>query len=514
MKSLMKTLQMKYLLLPAFVLLLFGTNACDQGFQELNTDPTSATQLNPGVQFTDVQLRAAEDRYESWRGNLIYCETMIQHLSSTITAWAGDRYTLNYAYDAAFWDAMYPNAVKQIQDVINTVKDNPDQVNMYAEARIMRVFIFHRITDLYGDIPYSEAGKGYITGNVKPKYDSQESIYKDMIKELNESISALDASKKTFGKQDIIYGGDVTKWKKFANSLKLRLGMRLTKVDPALAQKTVEEAANSGVMTSNDDIAYIRQANGPAGIDKYGVGQVFNDFGIGGHGFRMSDNFVDLLVDRDNNFNNIDPRAKIFAAVYDDQGNLVSDDPHDFKGFPNGLTSEEIGQLDTYSYAQPNRDYMVRYDSPNLFLTYAEVEFNLAEAAQRGWNVSGTAQSHYEAGIRAAMKQMTLYGAPEISDSAINDYISKAPAADMQQINVQKYIALFLNGYEAYANWRRTGYPNLTPVDYPGNRTNGTIPRRLVYPLSEQSSNSANYEDALNRQGPDEFTTRMWWDKK
>ena len=470
---------------------MFTLQACDSGLTEMNENPTVATELSPEFKFTRAQLQASESRFEAWRGNLIYASNMIQHLASTTTAWAGDRYTINNAYISAHWNRMYPNAVKTIEDIIAQTQDEPEWVNLYSQARILRVFIYHRLTDLHGDIPYSEAGKGFIDGETTPKYDSQEEIYNDMINELTEAVNAMDQGMTTFGENDLFFGGDVSQWIKFGNSLKMRLGMRLTERDEGLARSVVESAASGMVMESNDDTAWIPHASGPSGINRNGIGEVFQDFGLTGHAFRMSDTLVDMLLDAENGNQNVDPRLTVFAKVYDEDGNVTTNDPLDYKGLENGLDAAALGDLDLITFAMPNRELMASYSAPNLFMTYAETRFILAEAAARGWNVPGSAQVHYEEGIRAAMEHLALYGDNGIiPESDIQTYIDNVPPADIEQINIQKWIALYLNGYEAYANWRRTGFPDLVPVDFPGNRSGGEIPRRYLYPPSEEQNNT------------------------
>lgn len=498
--------------------LLVALPACDNGLTDMNVDPTAATELEPGPRFTAVQLQTSEDRFEAWRGNLIHAASMIQHLSSTFTAYSGDRYTLNREYVEAFWEAMYANPVQGIQDLIYDLEslegeEAEEHANMLAAARVMRVFIFHRLTDLHGDIPYHEAGLGFIEGIGAPEYDSQEEIYPHMIDELQEAVASFEDGLETFGSNDLFFAGDVEQWRRFGNAMMLRLGMRMSEVDPEAAESAVRAAIDGGVLESNDDLVYIEHETGPDDINEYGVGRVFHDFGVGGHGFAMSDTFMDILLDAENDGANVDPRANVFAAVYDADENLVSDDPEDLEGLPNGLDGSALGNLDVYEFAQPHRDIMVRRDSPNLFMSYAEVEFLLAEAALRGWGAPESAQAHYENGIRAAMEHLTIYSdEAAISDEDIQAYIEAAPEASLETVATQKWIALFLNGYEAYAEWRRTGYPELEPVNYSGNETGGTIPRRLIYPTGEQSNNQSNYEEAVSRQGPDEFTTRVWWD--
>ncbi|MEX0275538.1 MAG: SusD/RagB family nutrient-binding outer membrane lipoprotein [Flavobacteriaceae bacterium] len=480
------------------------TLACDKGFDDLNVNPTKPTQVGVDTKLTATQLFTSGERYENWRANLIYCSTMMQHFASTAGYWTGDKYTLNQGYASSMIDRIYGNAVKTVEDMLVQLDEEGAPEEMKAITRIQRVLIYHRLTDLYGDVPYSEAGQAVIGGILKPKYDRQSDIYADMLKELEESAAALGSGTSEFGSADLYYGGDLAKWKKLANSLMLRLGLRLIKVDAAAAQSWATKAIAGGVMESNDDIAYVQHTPGPEGINKNGNGEVFSADG----NMRMSKTFIDFLQD--------DPRLPILAARRSDGSTAAAD----LKGLPNGLDSQLLmdatGEENTDLYAEPNRSIITGEDAPMFFQTYAEVAFMLAEAAERWGLAGGDPAPHYEAGVRAAMKMLEIYGAAAaIDDAAIDAYLVAKPfdpANALEQINTQYWAATFLNEYEAFANWRRTGYPVLVAVNYPGNVTNGTIPRRLTYSTSEQSNNKENYEAALAAQGPDELTTRVWWD--
>lgn len=490
-----------YILLSVLIL-----GACDEGFEELNVNPTKPVQVDVRNKLTATLLYTSGERYENWRANLIYSSTMMQHFATTAGYWSGDKYTWNQGYASSMIDRIYGNAVKSIEDMLLQIDTEGLPEEMKAITRIWRVEIYHRLTDLYGDVPYSEAGKAVISGILTPKYDAQSEIYADMLKELEESVAVLQGGGTSgYGDADIIFKGDINKWKKFGNSLMLRLGLRLIKVDPSAAQAWATKAINGGVMESNEDIAYIQHQLGPDGINRNGNGEAFTADGSP----RMSKTFIDFLQD--------DPRLPILAARRGDK----STNPEDLKGFPNGLDLPMLkaltGEEDTNAYAEPNRAVITGEDAPMFFQTYAEVEFMLAEAAVRWGLAGGDAESHYDKGVRAAMKMLAIYGpGGEISDSAVDTYLTAKPFDEdnaLEQINTQYWAVTFLNEYEAFANWRRTGFPALVPVDYPGNVTNGTIPRRLTYSTSDQSNNTANYNAAIAAQGPDLLTTRVWWDK-
>lgn len=488
-----------YILL--FTLIL---GACDEGFEELNVNPTKPVQVDVANKLTAAQLFTSSERYDNWRANLIYSSTMMQHFATTAGYWSGDKYTWNKGYASSLIDRYYGNAVKTVEDMLVQLDEEGAPEEMKAITRILRVFIFHRLTDLYGDVPYSEAGKAVISGIFKPAYDRQSDIYADMLKELEESAAVLGPGTSAFGAADIMYQGDMDKWRKFANSMMLRLGLRLIKVDAAAAQSWATKAIAGGVMESNADIAFVPHTAGPEGINKNGNGEVFTADG----NMRMSDTFINFLQG--------DPRLPILAARRSDG----STDPADLIGLPNGLDSNTLmeltGEENTDNYAEPNRNIITGEDAPMFFQTYAEVEFMLAEAAVRWGLAGGNPEPHYNAGVRAAMKMLELYGpAAFIDDADIDAYLLANPfdpANALEQINTQYWAATFLNEYESFANWRRTGFPTLVPVNYPGNETNGTIPRRLTYSEGEQSNNTENYNAAIAAQGPDVLTTRVWWD--
>jgi len=484
------------------------TTACDDGFEELNVNPTAAPSIDPGFQFSWTQLRTSGGRYENWRASLIYSSMMIQHMAATCGYWTGDKYSYNAGYAASLFERAYTESVKDIQDLINTLEngENSDPT-MLGMARIWRVVIFHRLTDMYGDIPYSEAGKGFLNGTDFPKYDDQKDIYMDMLNELEGAVGQLSSG--GFGAADFIYAGDVDKWKRFGNSLMLRLAMRLSEADAATAQAWTAKAISGGVMNSNDDVAFIAHTAGPEGINRNGLGEVLDKSnGFGDDCPRLSNTLVDWMLSTG------DPRLDIL-------GELPASGSGVHNGLPNGLDSETIL---TNSTGTTTDDFdrvnalLVSVSSPMVFQTYAEVELLLAEAALRGWH-SGDAATHYNNGVKAAITMYGIYdGSLAVDDAAADAYLAANPfGGTMEEIGWQYWTATFLNEYEAFSNWRRTGYPTLTPTNYPGNVTGGTIPVRLVYSQGDATGNP-NYAEAATRQGlgsdfASHFTVPVWWDK-
>jgi len=491
---------MKKILLTFFAL-SFVLTSCefDKGFEEMNVNPAKASQIAVANKFAATQLYTSGSRYENWRTSLIYQSTLIQHFSSTAGYWSGDRYFRNDGYSTSLWDRNYPEAVKMIEDIKAQLTSEGNSGSEMGMTRILRVFIYSRLTDLHGDVPYSEAGQGYTNGILKPKYDAQQDIYMDMLKELEEAVAQIGSST-TLGNSDIMFKGDTAKWKAWGNSLMLRLAMRLTKADSATAKAWAEKAVAAGTMTSNDHIAHVPHTNGPEGINQNGHGEVFDADGNP----RISKTFADWLKD--------DPRLPILAARRSDG----STNPADLIGMPNGSTGATVP--DTSIYAEPNRNVITGKDAPMVFQTYAEVRLLKAEMAFRGWSVPGSAEAHYNAGVKAAMQMLSqLYtNAAVITDAEVDAYLAKKPydaSKGWEMISEQYWAATLLNEYESFSNWRRTGYPTLVPTSDPGSDTGGPIPRRLIWPEGEASTNAENFAAAIARQGPNNMVTRVWWDK-
>lgn len=511
MKNILKKLSL------LFILLAVGFQSCDDGFEELNVNPTQANEIDPGFQMTYIMLQTSGERYENWRAVLIYSSTMMQHLAALPTYWSGDKYLYNAGYASSLFDRAYNNQVRDIVDLKNSLERkmaNGESVsNLLAVAKIWRAVIFMRLTDLYGDIPYSEAGLGFIEGITKPKYDAQEFIYTDMIAEIQAALNMFDASQPTFGSADIIYGGDIDQWTKFGNSLLVRLGMRLSEVDAATAEDVVNKAAAGAVMEVVSDAAFVPHSDGPEGINRNGIGEVW----LADGNQHLSKTFVDWMRDHG------DPRLDIFSVV--PAGT-------DHKGLPNGYDATTIkdhpdteldgeGNVDMNQFSDVN-PVLVTTAVPMMFQSAAEVQLLLAEAAVRGW-VNGDAATYYENGVRAAMKQWGDIYDPStaIDDAAIDDYLANNPFdGTLKMIGEQYWAATFMNEYETYNNFRRTGFPELVPVQYEAALpvTNGQIPRRLVYPQSEAGINGDNLNEAISRQGlPADFASMLnipvWWDK-
>ena len=531
----MKTNIFKQNSILALMILCFGA-ACTKDFKEINTNPVAygPSSFNPNYTLTTAQLTytgSIDFSYDTWRGNLIYCSTMMQGLSTVVSYWAGDKYMLNEGYTAAYWGnaavGAYIEQVRPIVDVVEFTKGQQKYSNIHQVARIWKALIFARLTDLYGDVPYTQAGQGYYTSIFNPKYDSQQAIYTDLLKEVDEATNALNANgDKITG--DVIYKGDIEKWKRFGNSLLLRLAMRLVKADETTAKAYVTKAVGK-TMTSNADDAILAHDESGARVTQNRNSQVLlGDGGQEHYYVKWSKTIIDLMK------NTADPRlAKVAVTkLYLNDGNKNQNSNFDAnplvqKGMPNGkdlsnVASQNINSDPAYTtmpdYSSPS-PMMLKRNGITFILSYAQTELLLAEAAQR-WGIGGSAATHYSNGVKAGITGLSSYDASMAIAPALADTYLLAnafnPASALQQINTQYWLQsnLQMDFYETWSNWRRTGFPALTAVVYPGNATNGTIPRRFPYPVEEAAKNGANYQAASAAvPGGDKLTGRVWWDK-
>ncbi len=504
----------KYILSSLLVLALFAS--CDKGFDELNTNPVRLTSIDPTFQLNNAMI-ASSYGY----GNLTYETTIVKQMITPFigVGTGGNLNQDNRSATQANWQDGYRNQVKNLVDGIEAIKEDPEKTNLLNMLRIWKAHAFIVLTDCYGDIPYSEAGLAFREGISFPAYDAQSDIYDDILNELASASAALDESKDAVP-QDIMYGGDIGQWKRLGYSLLLRAGMRLSKVDPGKAQQFVGQAVSGGLMESNDDNAVIRH-----NADyRNGVGTNLN----GGQApfYYLDQDFVNWMKDHN------DPRLVSIAVRYvgaESEGGQVeenADRSFDAQiGMPQGYDNSSIppqveadGLASLYDYSQLDRTRLGNPEAPSFLVTYSQTQLLLAEAIVRGWATGDAAQA-YETGIEAHMQQMAQWpGNTEVAQEDIDAYIAANPltaGSEIEEISEQYWMSSFLIGPETWANFRRTGFPDVSPNTYPGSdlKTEDFI-RRLTYPDSELTVNKENLDVAVSRQGPDLLDTRVWWDVK
>lgn len=518
---------------------LLSFTGCTKDFDKINTNPVtnSSEKFNPNFVLSSAQLNytgSFDMAYDAFRSNFSLAGPIVQALANCTQEWRGDKYLIFEEHTAAYWGTgavgSYIEQVRNIVDVVENTRGKEQYKNLHQIARIWRVVVLSRITDLYGDVPASEAGLGYYQKLYLPKYDKQQDIYNTMLSELDEAVNALQASGDIVT-GDIIYKGDIEKWKRFTNSFMLRLAMRLVKVDEAKA-KTYAQKAIANTFTSNADNAFVKHDVNGARITQNRNSQVLlGDVGSQDYYYgKWSNTFIDYLKKTN------DPRLGKIAVTKlhislsnkDQNPNFVTD-PLVQKGMPNGKQVDAANGdafdirkdpsfTDYPDYSSPNPN-MSKRDGITFILTYAQAELLRAEAAKR-WAIGGTAGEHYNKGVGAAISCLSQYDSKlTISDAEINDYLTKMPYNDangLKMINEQywAHTNTLFDFYESWNNWKRSGFPVLVPVKHPDNSTGGVIPRRYPYPITEASNNPDHYKAASAAvTGGDSYIGRVWWDK-
>lgn len=495
-------------------------SSCTKGFDEINA---------PENTFTKEQLRG--DNYEI-AASFPKLQSLIvpadqsgyfQHFSLTGDIWgrflmSNTKWNNNfsvYRYMHEGWLNTPFNILTSFYPEFRKVKEATNgQGITFALALINRVGLMHRLTDLYGPIPYTQIEGG----NLKVAYDSQEVVYKAMLADLNTAINDLtlyvsaNPSAKVMADQDLIYRGDLTKWVRFANSLKLRLAMRMRYVEPTLAKTAVEEAVNHtiGVITDNADNAIIRQKGNSM---LWLITNAWSDA-------RVAADLTSYM----NGYS--DPRRASYftASGFTGAG---------YDGIRSG-SNQDGSEYNKYSNVK------VGNNDPTIILTASEVAFLKAEAALIGWNVGGaTAKSLYEDGVRLSFAQwgagsadsyLTSTATPgnytdpsgRYSTGAVSTITpqwgdSDSDEKNLERIITQKWIALWPLGFEGWCEHRRTGYPKFFPVvgTVESAYAHMDVANRLPFSRTEYDVNSANIQAAIKLLGgPDDYATKMWWQKK
>lgn len=544
-----------------FIIILFacGLFSCVDDFEEINSDP-HALEVSPAPLFSRTLMLISSDKQQVWHIDLGICAAAVQHLAGAWDASTGGQYRpVTVDVFNALWDNYYTIGINNINDVIERTAESETYHNLHYAARIWRVYMFSRLTDMYGDIPYFEASKGYSDQNFTPRFDPQSEIYEDFFSELQIAVNNLDNTKDEI-QGDLLYNGDVESWIRFGNSLRLRLGFRLVQKDLTEAETQVRAAISGNLISDNSENCAIPYADYSGTSGEFrgnGIGQLFaeNDRDQGMAGFRLANTLVDYMKASN------DPRLFIYGRMYD----YLSSDYVDitdwfstlddfYEGIPHGnywwndAPTANGGYADWghwYNAGELNggpadgywHDYGARYLMPSEYFahpgnpfnvfTYGEVELLLAEAAARGWGASD-AETHFTNGIEAFCNLIpeVLNGAPSIDATEINTFLNTIASpfptdldAQLELINSQLWVAHYLDPLEAYSNWRRSGYPDLQPYqgDQQGWNPPGesSIPRRFKYPNYISFYNPDNYNDAINRaplSGEDSWTESVWWD--
>ena len=545
----------------------FGTfSSCsDSHMEEVNTDNTKSPTIDPNAQLTTALLQTY--------GDFGFMDTYRSYVTGFTQYYAGGWNVSFYAGAVnpdndqlrLVWDQYYGVGIKNLVDAIYNSEGTP---NTNAALRITRVYMMSVLTDLYGDVPCSEAGLGYIMGISNPKYDKQEDIYNWFFTELEACVAQLGTGSDRISGDVTTLSGDTEGWKRFANSLRMRFAMRISDVNPSKAQEEFEKAVNSGCISNGSEDALVKYMNSPFTLYDgsrdldfranalseilYGQDPTSPTFVCSTLYNMLKDNNDPRLLKICRHYINTTRSEDKPEGCYDVTDEVIAwgnaggtgpqtNDPGAawWDQWPTVPSNSEIPTLERLVRDYPEKGYdqsnyparMVRPflalafeqpDCPGVLITYAETQFLLAEAALKGWNVSGSVESHYEAGVRAAMKFLNdnykIEG--KISDEEINNYIADNPLGSnpKEQINKEAYILHLTNPSEAWSNLRRSDYPTLQKREKFGNFTYPCVdgfdtPVRLKYPNLEMQYNSVNYKEAIERLGGnDDWHKRMWWD--
>jgi len=501
-----------YLVFTAFSLL--ALNACTKDFTEVNTNPNIPTKVTPDLLLSGVIRSAVNEQVgQAWgTGNLLVQYTAkIQFVNE-------DRYL--WGEKNGIWSNVYGN-MRNVQNMIDLASTNvPVQQNYLGVALILKSWLFSLATDAYGDIPYTEAIKAKTNSIYLPKYDTQEAIYAGLLADLKKANDILGTSNEAIS-GDILFNGSVIKWKKLANSLRLRLLMRLSKKRSVNAdmQAIIGNTAQNPIMTSNDDNAELKYlADVPA-----------NQWPLYGSRVGSFDEIrvSKTLSDRLSAIN--DPRLAVFGRP--SQNSVAAGTPK-IEGIPNGLG--DVAALNYnggpqgvsrvgYTYAclvcnDNNQTPPLPNVARGIIMNYSELQFILAEAAEKSMITSSTtAETYYLNGVQS---NFTYYAAMVPAAYGINvtppaSYYTQPAVAytgtnaeKLNKIALQKWVSLFFTGLEGWFDWRRTGLPVIVPGQ--DNLNNNKVPVRFIYPLAEQALNAANRAAAVTRQGADDINTLVW----
>lgn len=464
------------------LLVSVASTSCVQDLLETNKNPNEAQVAQLDYLLTSA-IKSSVDTYWGTTNNLDGTLLFTQHVAK-IQYTEIDRYIATNSTFESPWKSFYSQGLRDLAEIIK-IGETENQQNYKAVATIFRSWVFLLLTDAYGDIPYSQAIN--IDEYITPAYDAQKDVYIGLLRDLKAAVTLIDPTKKAIS-GDIIYSGNLTKWKKFANSLRYRIALRIADKEPDIAKQTIAGIPVDDLIGDGEtaQLVYLASPNqNPIAL----FFETRDDY-------RVSKSIVETLKSLN------DPRLPVFA------NKTETATPEVYIGVPNGLTTSAASALG-FSKTSKIGTYFTSPQTPGVILSTAEVLFGRAEAAARGFS-SENAETLYNQAIKASLKQFGITG-----DDVVNAYLAqptvKYDSANFKQsIGVQKWIALFGQGLEAFAEWRRLDYPQL-PAAVAGT-LDGKIPVRYIYPGSEQSLNLKNYKAAVTRQGADALTTKLWFD--
>ncbi|HZH36619.1 MAG TPA: SusD/RagB family nutrient-binding outer membrane lipoprotein [Flavisolibacter sp.] len=486
-------------------------SSCTKDFKEINTDPNSVSEATP-------QQLLAPALVSTMAYNMIRNRNFNNELMQvTVSLNDGEGQVFRYDYRPNLsdytWNGWYTE-LTNFKD-IDTLARQPLHFNRSYQgiSQICQAWIYSLLTDTYGDVPYfqSNRAKKELGGILEPAFDKQRDIYFDIFRRLEEANTLLSANTSIIGASDPVYGGNISLWRKFGNSLYLRLLMRLsgktevaTDVRARIKDIVETNAANYPIMTSIDESAILRWSGAPPYISPL-MNVREQDYRFPGIGSFFIDNLINWNDPR------IDPNQGSVAGfnrwgIAPFQGSLA--------GIPSGYSPGSVPDKKSFFYSFTSAFSLQKEPLAGMIMNYAELKFILAEAALKGY-ITGSAETHYNEGVSASIRQWIPNWNVPVTTYLQGADMQWATATTfenrMERIHLHKYYALFLTDMQQWFEYRRTGYPAL-PMG-PGLRNNGVMPARMVYPVYVQSTNPTSYQAAVASQGPDVISTRVWWQK-
>lgn len=477
-------MKLKYTFLICSAAASLALSSCKKDLSEINQNPNASENAQPDYLLTGA-TKATADTYWGTTNNMDASLLFVQHWAK-IQYTDPDRYIYTNTGLQELWTVGYTKSIVNYNQIIR-LADAQANPNYKGVALVLRSWAFTLLTDNYGDIPYTEATN--IDEYLTPTYDKQKDVYFGLLEDLKTAQQALSTSGPTIG-GDVIYNNNIALWKKFANSLRLRIALRIADREPEKAQAVLAEiqAEGSGYINANNETAQMAYLASP---NQNPISNLFDTR----DDYRISKTIVDRL------FALNDPRLPVYAS------RTQAATPTNYVGLPNGLLVGDASNLGFTRTSKPGT-YFLAPSAPAVIMSYAEVLFDRAEAAARGFTTENAADLYRQA-VTASLKQYN------VADADVNTYLA-SPAVQYDAANFrksigdQKWIALFGQGLEAFAEWRRLDYPQLQPAV--AGTLGGKMPMRFLYPGTEQSLNGASYRAAVASQGADELTTKLWFD--
>jgi len=466
--------------------------SCTKNFEDWQKDTKHPSEVPGDMLFTYAQ-KALTDQVSETNVNYNNFKLWAQYWTETTYTDEANYDLINRNIPDNVFRVFYTGVLKDLREAKKLIAEEATTTNEGAVAKanklqiaeIIEIYVWQRLVDIYGNIPYSEALD--IDATLNPSYEDAFTIYKDLFSRLDEAMGALDQDGESFGHADVVYGGDVAAWYKFANALKVRMAVTIADADNAYASSMFNKA-NDKAFSSNADNAEVRYDNAPLAS----TNPLYQSLVASGRNDYVAAN---TIVDYMNELN--DPRR---AAYFDNYGSLPQ-----YIGGEYGYTSA------FYSYSHVGVS-MHQPTFPGTLLSYVELEWYRAEAASRGWG--GDAKTHYDNAIRASFDWWGVAG--------VNDYLAKpevdfdqavvAEGSELNAIAKQAYIGLYERGFEAWTTLRRLDYPEMN-VPENALTADGLTPRRFTYPVNEQTLNEDNYYEAASAIGGDAMETKLFWDK-